>query len=168
MDLEEAKETLRQFHKRTGATHYHSSLSALPVLLQIKEKKHPIDICILSKAHAITAYLLIFEELPDKAPVQSEFGALGSGLPFALGVAYMNPDIKVYVVVGDGEMQEGSCWETLLAAYRLRVRNLEVHVDVNGMQGMGDCEWPPDALSCVHFHPTVKGPDWTCHYKEAE
>ena len=166
MNLEEAKETLRQFHKRTGATHYHSSLSALPVLLQIKEKMRPGDIFILSKAHAITAYLLVFEQLPDKAPVQSEFGALGSGLPFALGVAYMNPDIKVYVLMGDGETQEGSVWEAMFAASRLRVTNLELYVDKNGMQGMGNCE----SIVSIGFKSieSYKGPDWTCHYKEAE
>lgn len=166
MTLNEAKEALRQYHMRTGASHYHSSLSVLPILLEIKDKMQPGDVCILSKAHAVTAYKLVFEELPEKAPVQSEFGALGSGLPFALGVAFMKPKNMVYVVVGDGEMQEGSCWEARLAATRLGIENIEIHVDINEMQGMGCCPFP-ERLDVVE-HETYKGPSWECHYWSAK
>jgi len=162
MTLDEAREILRDYHKRTGATHYHSSLSVLPILFAIRDRMKAGDVCLLSKAHAITAYLLAFDELPEKAPVQSEFGALGSALPFALGVAKMKPDSTVFVVCGDGEMQEGSCYEALAASKRLGIGNMEVHVDGNGMQGMG--KLPHPFMPCVYYHPTVKGPQWECHY----
>ena len=86
-------------------------------------------------------------------------------LPFALGVAKMRPGSTVYVVVGDGEMQEGSCWESLLAAERLGIRNVKVHVDCNRMQGMGEC--PPVGFIPVEYHETVKGDSWECHYGNA-
>lgn len=158
-------EKLREFHRRTGASHFASSASVLPILLEIKSKMKPGDVCILSKAHAITAYNLVFDIPMDEAPVQGEFGSLGSGLPFALGVAWMKPRNTVYVVVGDGEMQEGSCIEALHAANRLRIRNIELHVDYNHMQGMGDCP----AFENIHWTPhfTRKGDSWECHYKNA-
>jgi transketolase N-terminal domain/subunit len=82
-----------------------------------------------------------------------------------LGVAKMRPQNVVYVVVGDGEMQEGSCSEALLAMGRLGVGNVEVHVDGNGMQGMGNC--PKPWFPVVFYHNTVKGDDWSCHYRNA-
>ncbi len=158
-------EKLREFHRRTGASHFASSASVLPILLEIKSRMKPGDVCILSKAHGITAYLLVFGELPEEAPVQGEFGSLGSGLPFALGVAKMRPKNIVYVVVGDGEMQEGSCWEALLAIVRLGIGNVEVHVDRNRLQGMGVC--PPTGFIPIEYHTTHKGEDYTCHYQNA-
>jgi len=166
MTLDEAREILRDYHKRTGATHYHSSLSVLPVLFAIKDRMKAGDVCLLSKAHAISAYLLVFDELPEKAPVQSEFGALGSALPFALGVAKMKPGSTVFVVCGDGEMQEGSNLEALAAIPRLGAKNIEVHVDGNGLQGMGIV--PKSSLFPTFYHPTHKGPTFDCHYWSAK
>jgi transketolase N-terminal domain/subunit len=166
MILEEAQEALRQFHIRTGATHYHSSLSVLPILLAIKDKMRPEDVCILSKAHAITAYLLVFDKLPETSPVQSEFGALGSALSFALGVAYMKPDSNIYVICGDGEMQSGANLEALRAIPRLGINNVEVHIDGNGMQGMMAC--PQSSGIPMYWHATDKGPSWECHYWSAK
>jgi len=158
-------ERLREFHRRTGASHFASSASVLPVLGAIKARMRAGDVCLLGKAHAVTAYNLVFGLPMDEAPVQGEFGSLGSALPFALGVAKMRPESTVFVVVGDGEMQEGSCQEALLAMRRLGIGNVEVHVDGNGMQGMGKVPHP--FMPCVYYHPTVKGEDWTCHYANA-
>lgn len=158
---------LRDYHKRTGATHYHSSLSVLPILLEIKDKMRPGDECILSKAHACTAFNLVFDGvLPDEPPVQGPFGSLGTGLPFAVGVAFMKPDNKVYVVMGDGEWQEGSNWEAYWLIRRLCLSNIEIHVDRNGMQGMGKTpllNHYPNSLH-VYLHKTNKGDSWECHY----
>ena len=153
-------ERLREYHRRTGASHFHSSLSVLPILESIKARMKPMDVCILSKGHAASAYYLVFGEMPDEA-----FWSLGTGLPFALGVAYVLRESTVFVVVGDGEMQEGSCSEAMLAMKRLGIENVEIHVDGNGMQGMGDCA--ASGYPTVFWHPTVKGKDWTCHYDNA-
>ena len=158
-------EALRYFHRLHNATHFASSASVLPVLMSVKGKMRDGDICLLGKAHAVTAYNLVFDIPMDTAPVQGEFGSLGSALPFALGVALMKPEQTVFVVVGDGEMQEGSCLEALLAMDRLGIRNVEVHVDGNGMQGMGDC--PRPRFPAIFYHQTVKGGGWTCHYAGA-
>ena len=158
---------LREFHRRTGASHFASSASVLPILVEIKGLMKDGDVCLLSKAHGITAYNLVFGVPMDAAPVQGEFGSLGSGLAFAVGVAKVRPGSTVYVVVGDGELQEGSCLEALMAAERLGIENLVVYVDWNGMQGMGDCAYPEWVLPPMIWRKTVKGDRWECHYDNA-
>ncbi|MBQ3559434.1 MAG: transketolase [Agathobacter sp.] len=72
--------------------------------------------------------------------VDATTGSLGHGLPYAIGIAMglkMNGSkAKVYVVVGDGECQEGSIWEAVMAAYRQKLDNLVVVIDNNGLQKM--------------------------------
>lgn len=76
--------------------------------------------------------------------VEASTGALGHGLSFAIGIAYSNKmDGKgshVYVVLGDGECQEGSVWEGALSAPTLELDNLTVVIDYNKLQAMDDLE----------------------------
>lgn len=76
--------------------------------------------------------------------VEASTGALGHGLSFAIGIAYSNKmdekDNHVYVVLGDGECQEGSIWEGALSAPTLELDNLTVVVDYNKLQAMDDLE----------------------------
>jgi len=68
-------------------------------------------------------------------------GTLGHGLPIAVGMAYghkrRGSDQKVYCIVGDGEMNEGPMWESMLFAAQHKLDNLVVIVDANGLQAMG-------------------------------
>lgn len=70
-------------------------------------------------------------------------GSLGQGLSIALGIAMgtrrRGSDARTFVMVGDGEMQEGQAWETIHVAPRYGVGNLTAIVDWNGMQQYG---WP--------------------------
>lgn len=70
-------------------------------------------------------------------------GSLGQGLSCALGHAIgkkMDGDAKyVYVLMGDGETQEGQIWEAALAASSKRVDNLIAFVDRNNQQIDGSC-----------------------------
>lgn len=76
--------------------------------------------------------------------VEASTGALGHGLSFGIGIAYANKvDQKnnhTYVVLGDGECQEGSIWEGALSAPTLELDNLTVIVDHNKLQAMDDLE----------------------------
>lgn len=76
--------------------------------------------------------------------VEASTGALGHGLSFAIGIAYANKaDQKqnhTYVMLGDGECQEGSVWEGALSAPTLELENLTVIVDYNKLQAMDDLE----------------------------
>jgi transketolase len=67
-------------------------------------------------------------------------GSLGHGLPMAAGIAFgsklQNKNYRVYCVVGDGEMQEGSNWEAIQFAVKHRLSNLTVIIDSNKLQAM--------------------------------
>ena len=154
---------LREYHKESGATHFYSSRSVLPILEHIKKTAKGSYEVVLSKQHAITAYLLVFEELPKKSPVPSTFVSLGTALPITIGRAFLNRDTTFHVVMGDGEWDEGSNWESYLLMKRLGLRNIVIHIDANGMKAMGNTEGPfPD--DCL-VYSTYKGADWTCHYR---
>ncbi len=70
--------------------------------------------------------------------VETNTGPLGHGLPVAVGEAIgtrlLGQDSRVYVVCGDGEMQEGSNWEALMAAAHYQLDNLTVVIDRNRLQ----------------------------------
>lgn len=70
--------------------------------------------------------------------VETNTGALGHGLPVGVGVAVgarlQGWDSHVYVVCGDGEMQEGSNWEAAMTAGHRGLENLTLVVDRNGLQ----------------------------------
>lgn len=81
----------------------------------------------------------ILGEHPDctKVPgVEASTGSLGHGFPFAMGIALglriRRMDNRVYVLVGDGECNEGTIWETALVAANLKLGNLCCIVDNNG------------------------------------
>lgn len=66
-------------------------------------------------------------------------GSLGQGLPFAVGVALAlrykgNSAARVYALVGDGELNEGSIWEGLAIAGHQKLSNFTLIVDCNGLQ----------------------------------
>jgi transketolase len=67
-------------------------------------------------------------------------GSLGHGPSIALGLALADPDRRVYCLVGDGELNEGSVWEALSLGGHLRPANLILVVDANGLQGLGRTE----------------------------
>ena len=68
-------------------------------------------------------------------------GSLGHGLAvgcgLALGALRHGTSQKVYAIIGDGECNEGSVWESLLFASQFKLNNLLVIVDANGYQAMG-------------------------------
>lgn len=70
--------------------------------------------------------------------VETNTGPLGHGFPVAVGCAVgaciTGSDRRTYVVVGDGELQEGSNWEAAMYAGHRALANLTVIVDRNGLQ----------------------------------
>ena len=90
-------------------------------------------------------------KMHDIPGVEASTGALGHGLSFAIGVACADKadgkSSHVYVVLGDGECQEGSVWEGALSAPTLELDNLTVIVDHNKLQAMDDLE------NIVHMKP---------------
>ena len=75
----------------------------------------------------------------NKVPgVEANTGPLGHGLPIAVGMAVAakldGAAWRTFVLTGDGELQEGSNWEAIMAAAHLRLDNLTVIVDRNRLQ----------------------------------
>jgi len=73
--------------------------------------------------------------------IESSNGSLGHGLSYAAGIAFglkqSNLSSKVYVLVGDGECNEGSIWEAAMSASQLQLSNLTCIVDCNKYQSDG-------------------------------
>ncbi len=67
-------------------------------------------------------------------------GSLGMGLSYAAGKAWILPDTKVYVVLGDGELDEGSNWEAASVIAKNKINNVVAIVDCNGLQSDGRCD----------------------------
>jgi transketolase len=76
--------------------------------------------------------------------IEMSSGSLGQGMGFACGTALAgklsNLDYETYVIVGDGELQEGSNWESMLFASQLKLDNLTLIVDRNRKQISGDVD----------------------------
>jgi transketolase len=73
--------------------------------------------------------------------VEQNTGALGHGLPMAVGTALAGKldrrDYRVFTLLGDGELPEGSNWEAALTASHYHLDNLCAIVDLNGLQITG-------------------------------
>lgn len=126
------------------------------------------DIYIQSKGHAAGGYYCVLAEagyIPEewlptyqyadsklpghpvrqKTPgVELNTGALGHGLPVAVGLAIAakknGSKRKIYVVTGDGELAEGSNWEAALVAAHYKLDNLIIINDKNKLQLAGPTE----------------------------
>lgn len=70
--------------------------------------------------------------------VETNTGPLGHGLPIAVGMAQAakldGADWRTFVITGDGEMQEGSNWEAIMAAAQFKLDNLTLIIDHNRLQ----------------------------------
>jgi transketolase len=68
-------------------------------------------------------------------------GSLGNGLSAGIGIALGSRSLRhhsqVYVLVGDGELQEGIVWEAAMAASKYGLHNLTAIIDCNGFQSGG-------------------------------
>lgn len=88
-------------------------------------------------------------------------GSLGHGLSAAVGMAYAakkdSRKHRVYVVLGDGECDEGSVWEAALFANHFRLNNLIAVVDHNHMQSLDFCE---NTLELENFGDKWKAFGW--------
>jgi transketolase len=73
--------------------------------------------------------------------VEASTGSLGQGLSLGIGHALAarldHLDCRVYVLLGDGEVEEGQIWEAVMAAHKYKLDNLVAIVDQNGYQQTG-------------------------------
>ena len=98
----------------------------------------------------------------DNLPgVNISSGSLGQGLSVGLGIALSkklnNNDSLVYVLTGDGELQEGQNWEAFMYASANKVDNIIVTVDYNGQQIDGSTE---DVLDIGNLKLKLESFNW--------
>ena len=93
--------------------------------------------------------------------VEMSAGSLGQGLSFATGVALAgrlnSQEYKVYVLLGDGECDEGQVWEAAMAAAHYKLDNLVAIVDNNGLQIDG---WNCDVMNLAPFNEKWRAFNW--------
>ncbi|MFC2011058.1 transketolase [Chloroflexota bacterium] len=93
--------------------------------------------------------------------VEMSAGSLGQGLSFATGVALAgrlnSQEYMVYVLLGDGECDEGQVWEAAMAAAHFKVDNLVAIVDNNGLQIDG---WNRDVMNLDPFNKKWQAFGW--------
>jgi transketolase len=157
-----------------------SCLEAVDVIhhgLIRRSGKEMLDTFLMSKGHGCMSQYVILEEFgiltaddlaaycksngrlgahPDYGTpgIAASTGSLGHGLGIACGMAYadrlQNDDRRTYVVLSDGECQEGSTWEAIMMSANLKLDNLTAFLDLNDFSGM-------DRMSVTHpaFYPVA-------------
>lgn len=142
---------------------YYKQMNVGPDMLDDPER----DRFVLSKGHCVEALYAILadrgffpkEDLETYSQYMSKYighpnnkipgievnsGSLGHGLSIAVGMALAarmeNRSYRTYVVMGDGECDEGSVWEAAMAANQFKLDNLTAFVDRNRLQISGSTE----------------------------
>jgi transketolase len=157
-------------------------------LIRRGASKALLDTFLMSKGHGCMSQYVILEEFgiltaadlatyckpdgrlgahPDYGTpgIAASTGSLGHGLGIACGMAYadklQHDDRHTYVVLSDGECQEGSTWEAMMMSANLKLDNLTAFLDLNDFSGM-------DRMSVTHpaFYPVadkVRAFGWEVH-----
>lgn len=143
------------------------------------------DLFVLSKGHSVEAYDSVLakkgffplQEVKDqfskfdspyighpnnKLPgIEMNSGSLGHGLPVCVGMALAGKrdgrDYRVYTVMGDGELAEGSIWEAAMAAHQYHLDNLCAVIDRNHLQISGNTE---DVMGHENLHDRFASFGW--------
>lgn len=153
--------------KQSKTGHVGPSLSCVEILLAIDSQINRGDKFILSKGHAVMAHyaLLVQKGLIDKNELIEKYcqngsnylahpshrhlpsfidwstGSLGHGLSISCGMAYSfktDGNKKfIYVLLSDGECNEGSTWEAALFAGHHKLKNILAFIDYNKLQALG-------------------------------
>lgn len=168
---EARREVLGLVH-RAQTSHIASNFSVIDIATVLYENLKPEDRVVWSKGWAAaTIYYflykqgkLTYEQLqtfpnppylglaePTVSGVEVSGGAMGHGLPIAAGIALgkkrANESGTVYCIISDGELNEGTTWESAALAAQHQLNNLIVFVDVNKWQAMGETK------DVVNFEP---------------
>ena len=134
--------------------HIAPAFSIVEILIALYEKVlKENDKFILSKGHGCLALYYILRQHgfnptisghPDierDQGIECTTGSLGHGLPNGVGMALArklkNKKGNIYVLISDGECQEGTTWESALIASRHKLDNLTIIVDYNKLQSIG-------------------------------
>lgn len=158
MNAQDIRKKIIDMGLETQNGHIASALSIVEILIALYHYTlTDTDVFILSKGHGCLAWYVVLQEIglnPDIRKGHPDIdvmngiccttGSLGHGLPVAVGMAlakkFKNERGRVFVLISDGEMQEGTTWESLLFAHHHNLDNLVVIVDNNKLQALGKCD----------------------------
>lgn len=145
------------------------------------------NIFLMSKGHSCIAQYILLESIgkikkrdldlyckpngklgchPDYGTpgIEASTGSLGHGMGLSVGIALANKikNIKssVFLIISDGELQEGSTWESMMMAANLELNNLICFLDHNGSQSFGSTK-----VTHPKFYPInkkVSAFNWDC------
>lgn len=138
----------------SGIGHFGGSFSIVEILVALyKDTLKEKDKLILSKGHGCLGFYCMLKEkgynpkiqahpdLDEEQGIICTTGSLGHGLPIGVGMAFARKLKKeeghIFVIIGDGECQEGTIWESLNLARRFELDNLTIIVDYNKLQALG-------------------------------
>jgi transketolase len=111
---------------------------AAPVLYATLAKKGFFDKEALNTLRTVDSQLQGHPHRLDTSGVEASTGSLGQGLSIAvgmgLGLKLDKLNSKIYVILGDGESQEGQIWEAAMSAGFRKLNNLCVFLDYNNLQ----------------------------------
>ena len=118
---------------------------AAPALYSALAYKEYFPVEDLPTLRHIGSYLQGHPNMNTVPGVDMSTGSLGQGISAAVGMAkgakYLGKDnIRIYTLLGDGEIEEGQVWEAMMFAAQYKLDNLCVFVDCNGLQIDGACE----------------------------
>ena len=159
-----------------GEAHLGGSFSMIEMLIALYEVVlKQDDKFILSKAHASFPLCLLLKdkgfdvpltthlELDSENGIHCTTGSLGHGLPMGVGMALarkrQNRSGKIYVMISDGECQEGTTWESLLIGSKHCLDNLIVLVDFNRIQALTNID---EALPLDNLPAKFTAFNWDC------
>jgi transketolase len=189
-EIRKAKARLLRMHFESRIGHIGGNLSCLDLLMYLHHKVlGKTDLFVLSKGHAAGAlYVTLWSigKLTDTdlttfhkdgtrlsghpsanwiPEIRFGTGSLGHGLSLAAGVALgkqlKNEPGRVFCLISDGELNEGSTWESLMFSMHRKLDNLTIIVDANGLQGFGatrevsDLGPPEQVISALGIATTV-------------
>jgi len=152
------RKKILELSQKVGALHIGGSFSSVEILdtiynFLLKKK----DKFILSKGHTGILQYVILESKkimsknflhsycqknsklgvhPDygNPGIEASTGSLGHGLGIAAGLAIGQKKVSIYIVVSDGELMEGTTWEYILMISSLKIFNINLFIDHNGLQ----------------------------------
>ncbi len=156
-----------EMYFKANAGHIGCSLSCIDLMIaSLVAHRQPNEVFLLSKGHAAAAlYACLNEigEISDEAidtfyrngtvlpahPAPNKIkgipfatGSLGHGFPIGSGIAQANKILQndeiTYVLMSDGETNEGTTWEAAHFAVSKKLDNLIILIDKNGLQGFGN------------------------------
>lgn len=173
--LKELNKRILEISQKHKLSHLGSCFTALPIIYNIyKEMRHGEDKFILSSGHAGLALYVVLEhfygvnaeEILIKHGIHPErdldnfidvsTGSLGLGITIATGMALASPDKKIYCLISDGECAEGSVWEALNFIREQNIRNIEIHVNINGVSAYKDIDMINLTKRLNAFLPEIK------------